>query len=392
MNRAVLTIGLLGVATVTAATFYAPKQLPPPATAPTPQEQTQQDSFVVGEDHATVELVFVVDTTGSMGGLLQGAKDTVWTVVSELAAQEPRPEVRVGLVAYRDRGDTYVTRQVALSNDLDAFHASLLELRAEGGGDHPEAVNQAMDEALNQMAWTQEPGVYRAIYLVGDAPPHQYADEPPADATARAAKERGIVVNAIQCGSTHAPMADFVAVAQAGGGGFTTVAADGGTVAMAAPMDEELAALNALLVETAVPYGEATERDKVTRSLGRTLSMKLESVASRLSVMNKARKLSSSGTDLVEGLETGELAWSEIEDTKLPADLQGLADDELRAAIEARKIERERLNARIEALVAERDAWIAEERARRRAAGSVAFDSEVSMGMVEELRSLGYVE
>ena len=59
-----------------------------------------------------VDVVFVLDTTGSMGGLLQAAKDKIWSIASTMASAQPAPTIRIGLVAYRDRGDDYVTRVV----------------------------------------------------------------------------------------------------------------------------------------------------------------------------------------------------------------------------------------------------------------------------------------
>src|SRR3954447_16042992 len=66
----------------------------------------------------TIELVFVIDTTGSMGGLIDGAKQKIWGIVNEVMKSPAKPEVRMGLVAYRDHGDAYVTQvegTVALS-------------------------------------------------------------------------------------------------------------------------------------------------------------------------------------------------------------------------------------------------------------------------------------
>ena len=66
-----------------------------------------------------VDLVFVLDTTGSMSGLIQTAKDKIWSIATTMASAQPTPEIRIGLVAYRDRGDRYVTKLVDLSSDLD---------------------------------------------------------------------------------------------------------------------------------------------------------------------------------------------------------------------------------------------------------------------------------
>src|SRR6059058_2615842 len=67
-----------------------------------------------------VEVVFCLDTTGSMGGLLQGAKDKIWAICNQIVSGKPAPDLKVGLVAYRDKGDAYVTQVHELTGDLDA--------------------------------------------------------------------------------------------------------------------------------------------------------------------------------------------------------------------------------------------------------------------------------
>jgi Mg-chelatase subunit ChlD len=95
-------------------------------------------------ERAKIEVVFVLDTTGSMGGLIQAAKEKIWSIATTMSQAQPAPEIRMGLVAYRDRGDSYVTRVVDLSSDLDSMYATLMDFQADGGGDGPESVNQAL--------------------------------------------------------------------------------------------------------------------------------------------------------------------------------------------------------------------------------------------------------
>ncbi|MBW2464858.1 MAG: VWA domain-containing protein, partial [Deltaproteobacteria bacterium] len=76
-----------------------------------------------------VEVVFVLDTTGSMRGLVEGAKRKIWSVANRIASGDPQPDVRIGLVAYRDRGDPYITQSFTLDQDLDQVYAHLLGLQ-----------------------------------------------------------------------------------------------------------------------------------------------------------------------------------------------------------------------------------------------------------------------
>src|SRR5262245_61847381 len=179
---------LLVGATAVAAQVATPATPPPVVPIAAPQAKPR------------IEAVFVLDTTGSMDGLIEGAKQKIWTLASEMANAQNHPEIRMGLVAYRDRGDAYVTRRFDLSPDLDALYAELQGLVADGGGDGPESVNQALHEAVTQMAWSKEPNTYRVVFLVGDAPPHMdYAQDVHFPESVLLAKQRGIVVNTIQC-------------------------------------------------------------------------------------------------------------------------------------------------------------------------------------------------
>src|SRR5262245_9038157 len=77
------------------------------------------------ENPPQVEVVFVLDTTGSMGSLLEGAKKKIWSIASEIARGKPSPRLKIGLVAYRDKGDAYVTKVTDLHEDLDKIYGEL---------------------------------------------------------------------------------------------------------------------------------------------------------------------------------------------------------------------------------------------------------------------------
>ena len=89
-----------------------------------------------------VEVVFCLDTTGSMGGLIEGAKQKIWSISNQIVAGKPTPSLKVGLYGYRDRKDAYVTKMEPLTDDLDKIYSTLKEFKAEGGGDTPESVTR----------------------------------------------------------------------------------------------------------------------------------------------------------------------------------------------------------------------------------------------------------
>ena len=131
MRTRLLTLSLF-VVTLGAVVFY-------------PQIQARHGTLnpQVTDHHVTaqrpkIDVVFALDTTGSMSGLIEAAKEKIWSIASTMASAQPTPEIRIGLVAYRDRGDAYVTQVIDLSSDLDSVYATLMDFQADGGGDTPD--------------------------------------------------------------------------------------------------------------------------------------------------------------------------------------------------------------------------------------------------------------
>lgn len=117
-----------------------------------------------------LDVLFVLDTTGSMGEEIERLRDTIEIVHANIRAMTPKPAVRFGMVLYKDRGDEYVTQVVPFTSDLAAFQAALEEVYASGGGDTPEDLQAALEDALRKMDWNKE-GV-RTAFVITDAEPH----------------------------------------------------------------------------------------------------------------------------------------------------------------------------------------------------------------------------
>src|SRR4051812_4841729 len=180
-----------------------------------------------------IDVVFAVDTTGSMGGLIDGAKRTVWSIASHIREIDKQADLHVGLVAYRDLGDDYVTRDFALTSDLDAVFAELSSYRAAGGGDTPEDVDAALDDTLHKMQWRD--GAKKLVFLVGDAPPASRGDVPRFEVSAREAGEKQIIINTIRCGWDREAELAWQQIASLGHGQFSTIQQDGGVQQIATP-------------------------------------------------------------------------------------------------------------------------------------------------------------
>jgi Mg-chelatase subunit ChlD len=123
-------------------------------------------------ERARLDLVFLVDATGSMADEIEKLKLSLRAITAEVASLPSRPDICLGLVAYRDRGDAFVLRSHDFTNDVGAFLAqALYPLRAGGGGDYAEAMNEALHETVHQLSWRGD-GTTRLVILLADAPPH----------------------------------------------------------------------------------------------------------------------------------------------------------------------------------------------------------------------------
>ncbi|PZM82785.1 MAG: hypothetical protein DKT66_12400 [Candidatus Melainabacteria bacterium] len=176
-------------------------------------------------ERPVLDLAFLIDTTGSMGGEIEMVKKKTKDLVAKLASGKPAPVVRVGLVAYRDRGDDYVTKVFPFSDDIDKVVKDITALNAAGGGDTPEAVNQGLHVALNDLEWTKNKKASKLLFLIGDAAPHIYPNDFNWETEAKNAISRGIQINTIGCdGLDSSGTTVFEKIAKLSDGSFETLA------------------------------------------------------------------------------------------------------------------------------------------------------------------------
>ena len=142
-----------------------------------------------------LDLVFMVDATGSMGDEIGKLKASMRAMADQIAQLPGQPDICYGLVAYRDRGDAFITRTHDLTDDLSAFQNLLSRVQAQGGGDTPEALNEALHEVVHGLSWRASAA--RLVVLVADAPPHLDYGGPQYDIDMQAALAKGIKLFAV---------------------------------------------------------------------------------------------------------------------------------------------------------------------------------------------------
>jgi hypothetical protein len=331
-------------------------------------------SAVGAKEAPKVDVVFVLDTTGSMGGLIEGAKLKIWSIANQIISGSPTPELRVGLVGYRDVGDDYVTRVFDLSSDLDEVYANLMSFQAGGGGDTPEHVNRALHEAVEEIAWSDDHGSLRILFLVGDAPPHvDYDDGFDYKSVCQAAVRRDIVINTIQCGGMAETVEYWREIALLGEGEYAAIPQTGGMRSIPTPMDEEISRLSAEMDATVVAFGDAESFERKREADEMVAEMPAAAVADRAACKSASGRMGA--YDLIGALESGEVELDEIEKEHLPEEMREMNAGEKRAYLEQKKTERDKILKQIAELNKKRDAFIKAKLAED--GGKDSFDAQV---------------
>ena len=324
-----------------------------------------------------VEVAFVLDTTGSMGGLIAAAKAKIWYIANQIVLGKPKPIVRMALVPYRDKGDAYVTKVFDLTDNIDEVYGNLMKFKAAGGGDGPENVNQALHDAVNKLAWSTDRKTLKIIYLVGDYPPHnEYKDVPTYDKLAKSAIEKGIYVNTILCGNNAEARRIWLDIAKRAEGSFFAIAQDGGAKEIPTPFDGELARLNRDLLGTAVVYGRGEVRAKqraMNIAAGRYAA---PAAASRAKYAADAGTVASN--DLVDDVRKHNVELEKLDKDMLPEKLRKMTPAERKAHVAEVQKNRDEINKKIQAVAAKRADYIKKELAEAAKAGRKAgFDEKV---------------
>lgn len=144
-----------------------------------------------------VDVLFLLDATGSMQDEIDKLQSSIQMIANEIEGLPSRPDVRFALTAYRDRGDLFVSRTYDFTPDMAQFSEALSVVEADGGGDYPESLNEALHRAVHAPEW--RPGhTARFIILIADAPPHlDYAQDHDYAVEMEEAARRGIKIFSI---------------------------------------------------------------------------------------------------------------------------------------------------------------------------------------------------
>ena len=322
----------------------------------------------IAQQTRPVDVVVILDTSGSMENLLDAARARVWDVVNELGRMKPTPELRVGLVSFgtdlASEEQGFIVQHLDLSDDLDEVYSELMGLTIGGG---TELVGRALNDSLENMSWSRDYDALRVVFLAGNESADQGVEDDDFRLVARAAREQGIIINSLYAGNREQGVVEkWHEVAQVGKGNFSAIDPSTGSIQIAAPQDKLLLELNASLNTTYVPFGEKGQ-DGMTNQIAQ------DSNASRLGVQSCSSRIVAKGGalynnaswDLVDKtLEEG-FEWDTISLADLPENMQSMTAGERVEFIETKRAQREDIQSGIQSASEAREVFVKQAIAKR---------------------------
>ncbi len=314
-----------------------------------------------------VQLALLLDTSGSMSGLIDQARQQLWKVVNEFATAKlagKSPQLRVALYEYGNSGldgaNGYIREIVPLTDDLDTISEELFKLTTNGGSEH---CGQVIDRAVKDLKWSEGERDLKCIFIAGNEPftqgPIDYRE------ACKAAAEKGITVSTIFCGD-HAEglrtlWADGARLAD---GSFMSIDQNQAIVQIESPHDEELVRLSSELNETYVAYGKVEDREAAQhRQVAQDVNaLNLSQQAAAMRCATKGGQFYNNASwDLVDACKQNLVKLEDLKEAELPAELQKLSVDERKAFVEKKTNQRTELQTRIAELSKQREVFVAEE-------------------------------
>jgi hypothetical protein len=337
-----------------------------------------------------IDLVLCLDTSGSMEGLINSARQKLWGVVNELASAKPAPALRVALLTYGGPGHDetgHVILQTPLTSDLDVVSERLFALGTDGGDEY---VGRVVRHALDHLAWSGGDAL-RVVFVAGNEGADQDQVAPFREVVAKAVA-RGIVVNSIYCGNPddgEAPA--WREVATIGHGRFASIDQDRGVVALATPFDKDLEALSGKINGTYLAFGRLAGEGKARQEQQDKNAAGASPAAPAERALSKASGLYDNGSwDILDASqkEGFDLAKVPVED--LPEEMRKMTPEQRKAHVEAKRVERTELQAKIKDLASKREAFVAEEMRKKGLDDAAALDRAIRDAVREEAAAKGF--
>jgi hypothetical protein len=312
-----------------------------------------------------VQIAILLDTSGSMDGLIGQAKSQLWKLVNEFVTAKrsgQTPLLEVALYEYGKSSlpaaEGYLRMIQPLTGDLDKLSEELFALRTNGGDEY---CGWVIKSAAESLAWSSEPEDFKVIFIAGNEP---FTQGPIDYRTAcKSAIAKGIIVNTIHCGPhTTGINTKWEEGAQLADGKYTHIDQNLAVVHRTAPQDPEIAQLGEALNRTYFAFGTrgAEGRSRQAKQDENALQLAPAAAVER-TVSKSSSSYQNSGWDLIDGVKNGQVKLETLEPGQLPKELKEMNLPQQREFVAEKMKEREAIQHRIQTLNRERTRYLAEE-------------------------------
>jgi len=327
-----------------------------------PAEATPAEKVKPSEMQAKVQLAILLDTSGSMSGLIEQTKSQLWSIVNTFidAKQNGKvPFVEVALYEYGNDGlkaENHWVRQIEpLTRDLDKISQELMSLRTNGGSEFCGAV---ITRAVGDLKWDSSPDTYKAIFVAGNEPFTQGPIDPAQ--ACKGAIARGVMVNTIHCGSENVGInTGWKSGAMLADGKFLTINHNKAVVHVDAPQDKEILELNQTLNGTYVPIGKSGQTRLENQTVQDEEALKIKGNAAQSRVRTKASANYWNGNwDLVDACTVKGFKWEGVKESDLPDEMKKMTLDERKSYVAKKRTKRGECQKKIQELNKERSVFV----------------------------------
>lgn len=339
-----------------------------------------------------VQLAILLDTSGSMEGLIEQAKTQLWKIVNEMALAKKlgqSPRLEVALYEYGKSSipasEGYLRMIVPLSVDLDRISEELFKLKTNGGSEY---CGKVIESASRELQWSKNNNQLKVIFIAGNEPFTQGSVD--YRSSCKEAISKGIIVNTIFCGNYQEGVrTQWKDGADLADGKYMNIDHNQKLVHINAPQDKEIASLGKKLNKTYVAYGkkgkEMRERQSTQDSNAATQG---EAVMAQRSMAKASTHYKNVAWDLVDAEKEGKVKVEELEEDQLPDEMKKMSKEERKKYIEKMKKEREEIQTKINQLRKERKKYVTEK--RKQMAGDKTLDSAVITAVREQAKQKKY--
>ncbi len=339
-----------------------------------------------------IQVALLLDTSGSMEGLIEQAKSQLWQILNNLSQAErngSEPNIEIALYHYGNaeisEASGYVQQLLPFTSDFDAVSEALFRLRTNGGEEY---CGKAIKTALEDLEWSAGEDQLRLLFIAGN----EGFDQGPVSfqKMCRKAKNQGIVVNTIFCGeSLYGIQMGWQQGALIAGGHYANINHNMATDFIETPYDEEISQLNLRLNSTYIPFGKlGLDKQKNQQAQdANAFSYSLANVASRACFKASSNYVNTSW-DLVDAFEADSTVIHK--QLELAKEYQNLSQTHLRLKILECQDKRLTISKQIQALNQDRQGFIQQQLAASPVAESGSLEASFMQSLEGIAKAKGF--